>query len=227
MPANIKPVIDRRIVALQFTGGLAGLSVGTLGFWFLDFWVGAAVVSPFAVLVVVGWDTQRKQTDNSDCSDVPLSRLAFTLLIATCLAIHGLWLIRTSQIQQTNLKRLTEIPADSLARIVIQEPFSRDIIARIDDREALAAFCEAASDATVNWNARIRNSEHTRHLHFVMVDKTETSWIFEWSQSSPTTMFGMFAELDGNTVYNRGNFRSDKLRDWYREYLEPVLNENR
>ena len=214
----ISPSCVRLIVVVQLIGGLGGLLFGPIGFWFLDAWIGMALVSPIAVLVAATRNSRKAD------SGQPLSftRAVSLFVIAVCLAGHGISLIQSSQCTQENLRRLTGLHAGSLSRIEIREPFSNQFIAQIEDQEALAQF-SAAADATGRWTPRIKNAERIRQLHFVLVDHAENSLVFEWSQSSPAGMFGRFVERKGNWVGNRGEFQSWRLRDWYRNHVEAVL----
>ena len=61
----ITRAIDRKIIALQLAGSVAGLAIGAIGFPFLDLWIGAALVSPSAVIFAVAWELRSKQAEDS------------------------------------------------------------------------------------------------------------------------------------------------------------------
>lgn len=227
----ITRTIDRRIIAIQLAGGIVGLAVAQMDFWFLDFWIGGALASPIAILLAVAWELRIKEPEDSpselDSESIPLNRVGLAIVISILLAGMAVLQIQDSRVAQTNLTKLSKLPAESVRRIDIRMPFTDEVILEIEDPEAIRDFAVAARDAQTNWMARIEDSEHIQPKHVTVVAKTGESWSFEWSQSSRTRMFGMFIEVTEDaewiTVSKRGKFASTSLRDWFRKHVEPHL----
>ena len=69
--------IDRKFIAMQLAGSVAGLAVGAIGFPFLDFYIGGALASPVAVTLAVALELRKqKQEDRvGEPASEPIPRL--------------------------------------------------------------------------------------------------------------------------------------------------------
>ena len=122
---------------------------------------------------------------------------------------------------------MSTLQPDSLRRIFVETPYRTDVLATIDEKNALSDFVDAARDVRL---------DYIGSLSYKRKGPGETWWVFvqlddgselklEWVhfEASPHDVRGMFIHTTANSMSNRGEFVSANLRQWFSKHVEKRL----
>jgi len=218
----ISRLTDRVVIATQLVGGLVGVTIGYAQFWFLDFWLGAGIATPFGIILGMAWEFRA-----GDKADVAWHRAWFAVgvLSVVIVAFAFFLIIPMTTTAKTNIRLLSIIPQGSVEQIRLYTPYRSNLLATVDDKKALSGFVTAARDIRLHYPGQLGRNEHVEEWWVVveLIDDQTVELVWTHRSDSPDTVEGMFIETTPRSMTNHGQFISTNLRIWFTEHIQTQL----
>ena len=127
-----------------------------------------------------------------------------------------------------NVRRLNSLQSEFLSRIIFETPYRTNVLAIIDEKNALSDFVDSAHDVRRDdFGTLTYKRKGPGQVWWVFVELNDGQELkLEWvhHDSSPSDVRGMFIETTANSMSNHGEFVSTNLRQWFSKHVEYQLN---
>jgi hypothetical protein len=218
------PVISIRadvtVLLAELICGLASVFIGWNGFFFVDFCFGAIMAIPLAVvlglIVSLLYDGYRH--------DVVVRAVVVLVLSVIFNIAFVIIVVRPIVVGAATTERIKNLQPGDVTRITVREQYGGDILAVIEDDDALGKFVERSKDIRgkriMNWN-KSRVNRWQLKVEFREGPPIKMTW--EHREDRPHTVYGHY--MDGTSDSRRllGSYYSKGLRTWFTECVQPRL----
>lgn len=205
------------VVVCQLLGGAASLLIGVHHFWFMNFWLGAAIGTLPGFIVGAVWHfsggADRRNSIGVAC---------FIGLIAVFLSVVAVWeALPYMKKEMRALSSMSRLQEETIRQVDVfdGDAFDRDgdkRILEVSDPAAITAFAQACSDVV----GHSPNHPTYSHSWYVVVHANTThEFELRLNPSFPRSVIGYFVSESGNTRQYHGSFESHALRPWVEQHL--------